>query len=61
MISKDSSDAEKLSEGIMAADVTEDNESNDELGNTGDARCIPGLCSPVGLRYFFFSIKYFSP
>jgi hypothetical protein len=57
MISKDSSDAEKLSEGIMAVGVTEDKESNDELGNNGDA----GLCFPIGFRYFFFSIKYFSP
>jgi hypothetical protein len=43
MISKDSSDAQKLSEGIVAVDVIEDKESNDELGNNGDA----GLCSPI--------------
>jgi hypothetical protein len=61
MAFKDSSDAEKISEGTMPVGVIEDKESNDGLGNTGDATFIPGLCTPIGIRYFFFSIKYFSP
>jgi hypothetical protein len=61
MTSKDSSDAEKSLKGLRAVGVMEDPDSKDGLGNTGDARSTPGLCCPIALRYFFFSIRYFSP
>ena len=60
MTSKDSSDAEKSLKGFIEADVMEDTDSEDGLGNTGDASTLRLSC-PIALRYFFFSIKYFSP
>jgi hypothetical protein len=61
MLSKDSSDAEKSLMGLVTVGVMEDPDLKGGLGNIGDARSIPGPCCPIGLRYFFFIIRYFSP
>ena len=61
MTSKDSSDAEKSLKGFIAVGDMDDTDSEDGLGNTGDARSTPWLSCSAALRYFFFSIRYFSP
>jgi hypothetical protein len=41
MTSKDSSDAEKSLKGFMEVGVMDDRDSEEGLGNTGDARSTP--------------------